>query len=138
MSFLRTVRFWQVTSAVLAVALGVSVALLVTADARGAPDGQVRVGVALNEWDIVVPEHSLPANTPLRIDVTNEGDLPHDLVIDDIAATEVLDPGESTTLEVANLTPGVYMIHCDVPGHVESGMMGELWVGDTKSRDHEH
>jgi uncharacterized cupredoxin-like copper-binding protein len=76
--------------------------------------------------------------SPLRLDVTNLGQLPHDLVIDGIAATEVLAPGGTATLELGGLAPGMYRVHCDVDGHVEAGMVADLRVADARARDHDH
>jgi uncharacterized cupredoxin-like copper-binding protein len=102
-----------------------------------APSGpQVRAGVALDEFTINLPDHPLAADTPLRIDVTNLGHLPHDLVIDHVAGTDVLESGETATLELGGLAPGVYRVHCDVEDHVEAGLVAVLWIADAKARDH--
>jgi uncharacterized cupredoxin-like copper-binding protein len=58
-------------------------------------------------------------------ELTNEGDAPHDLVVEgpgvDGEKTPVLDPGESAELEV-DLQSGEYVLYCSVPGHRPAGM----------------
>ena len=58
-------------------------------------------------------------------EVVNEGNMPHDFVVErdgaDVAATEVLQPGQSTTLTVA-LEEGDYVFYCSVGAHRAAGM----------------
>jgi uncharacterized cupredoxin-like copper-binding protein len=58
-------------------------------------------------------------------EVTNTGSMRHDFVVEqdgeDVASTDVLQPGESTTLEV-DLTPGEYVFYCSVGAHRAAGM----------------
>jgi plastocyanin len=65
------------------------------------------------------------------ITLTNRGRMPHDLVVeqdgDDIAGTETIGPGESTTLTVT-LTPGRYVFYCSVGNHRAMGMEADVTV----------
>ena len=65
------------------------------------------------------------------ITLTNRGRMPHDLVVeqdgDDIAGTDTIGPGESTTLTVT-LTPGRYVFYCSVGNHRAMGMETEVTV----------
>ena len=82
------------------------------------------VAVTEGEMFIELSEDSFTAGT-YTFEVTNTGDMPHDFVIEeagsDVAGTEVLQPGESTTLEV-ELTPGDYVFYCSVGAHRAAGM----------------
>jgi plastocyanin len=70
-------------------------------------------------------ETELSAGT-YTIEVTNEGQASHDLVVEgpdgeDVAATEILPPGASGTVEVT-LEPGEYVFYCSVGPHRGMGM----------------
>ena len=89
------------------------------------------VAVTEGEMFIELSEDSFTAGT-YTFEVTNTGDMPHDFVIEeagsDIAATEVLQPGESITLEV-ELAPGDYVFYCSVGAHRAAGMEEPVTVG---------
>ena len=89
------------------------------------------VAVTEGEMFIELSEDSFTAGT-YTFEVTNTGDMPHDFVIEeagsDVAGTEVLQPGESTTLEV-ELTPGDYVFYCSVGAHRAAGMEEPVTVG---------
>jgi plastocyanin len=82
------------------------------------------VAVTEGEMFIELSEDSYSPGT-YTFEVTNTGSMQHDFVVeqngDDVASTEVLQPGESTTLEV-ELTPGDYVFYCSVGNHRAMGM----------------
>jgi plastocyanin len=82
------------------------------------------VAVTEGEMFIELSEDSYSPGT-YTFEVTNTGSMQHDFVVeqdgDDMASTEVLGPGESTTLEV-ELTPGDYVFYCSVGNHRAMGM----------------
>jgi plastocyanin len=82
------------------------------------------VSVTEGEMFIELSEDSLSAGT-YTFEVTNTGRMPHDFVVeldgDDVAGTQVLQPGQSATLEVA-LDPGDYVFYCSVGAHRTAGM----------------
>ena len=69
----------------------------------------------------------------VRFMVSNEGNQPHNVAFriegqDVMARTETFRKGEGpVTLEV-DLTPGTYQMICEVPGHIQAGMVGTLVV----------
>ena len=80
---------------------------------------------ALVDFAIEMPETELAAGT-YTLEVANEGGASHDLVIEgpdgeDVAATEILAPGTSGSLEVT-LEPGEYSFYCSVGTHRAMGM----------------
>ena len=97
-----------------------------TSSSSSAPaEAEVRtVSVDEGEMFIRLSETSLPAGT-YSFEITNSGRMPHDFVVEqggsDLAATEVLQPGESATLEV-ELAPGDYVFYCSVGAHRAAGM----------------
>ncbi|WP_346619355.1 cupredoxin domain-containing protein [Blastococcus montanus] len=76
------------------------------------------------EFSISVDERSVPAGS-YEIEVVNAGSASHDLVVErdgeDVAATEILSPGDSATLTV-DLEPGEYVFYCSVGTHRSLGM----------------
>ncbi|MGY1690472.1 cupredoxin domain-containing protein [Geodermatophilus sp. SYSU D01105] len=76
------------------------------------------------EMDFELSEDSYSAGT-YTFEVTNTGNMPHDFVVErdgeDVAATEVLQPGASATLEVT-LKEGDYVFYCSVGQHRANGM----------------
>jgi uncharacterized cupredoxin-like copper-binding protein len=79
---------------------------------------------------VELSEDSFSAGT-YTFEVTNTGRMAHDFVVEqggsDVAATEVLQPGESATLEV-ELTPGDYVFYCSVGNHRAMGMQTSVTV----------
>ena len=80
---------------------------------------------ALVDFAVEMPETELSAGT-YTIEATNEGGASHDLVVEgpdgaDVAATEILAPGASGSVEVT-LEPGEYVFYCSVGTHRAMGM----------------
>ncbi len=65
------------------------------------------------------------------IEVVNEGNATHDLVVErdgeDVAASETIGPGASTTLTVT-LEAGEYVFYCSIANHRAMGMLTNVTV----------
>ncbi|CCG04480.1 cupredoxin domain-containing protein [Blastococcus saxobsidens] len=76
------------------------------------------------DFSISVDQESVPAGS-YEIEVVNAGGASHDLVVErdgeDVAATEILSPGDSGTVMV-DLEPGEYIFYCSVGAHRAMGM----------------
>jgi len=76
------------------------------------------------DFSISLDQDDLAAGT-YAIEVVNDGGATHDLVVekdgDDIAKSETIGPGKSTTLAVT-LEPGEYVFYCSIGNHREMGM----------------
>lgn len=72
-------------------------------------------------------ELTAPAGT-VTFELVNEGNLPHNIVIEEAGNTNVVenDGGETSTGSI-DLEAGAYTFFCDIPGH-RSNMEGELVV----------
>jgi uncharacterized cupredoxin-like copper-binding protein len=71
---------------------------------------------------------TIPANTDVKVTVTNKGVLQHDFTIDELKVqSKLLNGGESDTVTI-NAKAGTYQYYCSVPGHKEAGMVGTLTV----------
>ena len=70
------------------------------------------------------------------IDLTNDGEVPHNYTIvegdptgdaPEVAASDDIAPGDSGSLTV-DAEPGDYGVLCTIPGHAEQGMVGSIKV----------
>ena len=98
------------------------------ADGAPAPDGDV---VELVAGDIYYENEpsELPAGTT-TFSMENEGNLPHDLVLEELGDRTIvpeLQGGETGQGEV-DLDPGEYTFYCSIPGHRAAGMEFEVTV----------
>lgn len=66
----------------------------------------------------------------VQIELINTGAALHNLVMEDGPSSVDLNSGETTTLDIGQLDPGVYTIFCDIAGHRDAGMEAQLVVGD--------
>lgn len=65
----------------------------------------------------------------VRIALTNNGKMPHDIRIDEFGVgTKILQPGESEVIEFVADKPGTYEYYCSVGNHRAQGMVGKLIV----------
>jgi plastocyanin len=73
-------------------------------------------------------ELTIPANTDVTVELTNNGATAHDFVIDELGINSgAVEPGASTTVTI-NAPAGTYEYYCSVPGHRPAGMVGTLTV----------
>lgn len=87
--------------------------------------------VKLSEWAVTLGQPDVPAGK-VKFTIANGGTFSHDFVIMD--GTNVVGRMPSFTsaegpkvLEV-DLKPGAYTVLCDITGHPEKGMIGQLVV----------
>ena len=73
-------------------------------------------------------EITIPANTDVTINLTNQGNLQHSFDIDELGVhSGDLGPGAVGSV-VINAEPGTYQFYCAVPGHKEAGMVGTITI----------
>jgi plastocyanin len=88
------------------------------------PAGTQTLEVSSVDFSFELAEDTLAPGT-YEITLTNEGDSTHDLVVErdgeDVAASEQIGPGESSTFEVT-LEEGAYVFYCSVGNHRSMGM----------------
>jgi plastocyanin len=86
--------------------------------------GTQTIEVSSVDFSFELPEETFAAGT-YEITLTNDGDSTHDLVVErdgeDVAASEQIGPGESSTFEVT-LEEGEYVFYCSVGNHRSMGM----------------
>jgi plastocyanin len=95
--------------------------------AESAPEAPSASVLQATETDFTIElsQRELTAGT-YTIEVTNEGRATHDLVVEDaggkdVAASEVIPPGASGTVDV-DLQPGEYVVYCSIGNHRGMGM----------------
>ena len=125
--------------------------LLLTA-CGGTASPSTAITLQLTDFAYSSPSLTVPAGQPVIITIENKGYVEHDFVIEKIDADVVLrddngseahhahgeasdydvhasaQVGQTTTLELTVLEPGIYQFFCSVAGHKEAGMIGELIV----------
>lgn len=91
------------------------------------PDVSVHVAgidMDFSEKEIIVKEGDL-----VEIHFVNEGEMPHDLVIDELGVdTTILMPGEEATITFVASQAGTFEYYCSVGEHRAEGMVGTLIV----------
>ena len=66
---------------------------------------------------------TLSAGEPVNLRLVNDGQLFHDLTLDEPALHVNVDPGEEALTGLVIDEPGTYEAVCTVPGHEEAGMV---------------
>ncbi len=87
------------------------------------------ITIVLKEWQIISARLTVKAGK-VRFVVKNQGTTDHGFEVEGQGIEEEIDPfppGRTRTLEL-ELAPGTYEVYCQVPGHEELGMKGELIV----------
>ena len=101
-----------------------------TESTTAAPAAPKIVAVTEVEFKIELPSTTVAPGT-YTFDLTNKGDVGHDLVFNgpgvDNEKTPVIDPGKTAKLTV-DLKIGTYDVYCSVPGHKQAGMDVKLKV----------
>jgi uncharacterized cupredoxin-like copper-binding protein len=102
----------------------------------GAPEAAAGTGAGATEVSVIEmnlgalklsPEHIMAPPGEVVVRVTNTDSQVHNLSILG-SRTKDLQPGESQDLELGNMAVGVYPMFCEIPGHNEAGMNGNLHI----------
>ena len=105
---------------------------LLTACGGGGSQPAGSIAVKMTEFSYSPDTVSVPAGK-VTFWLVNSGSAAHDLIIRDgnnnrVAASELIQAGNSEAFTVDNLAAGQYTFFCDQPGHEQSGMKGKLTV----------
>jgi uncharacterized cupredoxin-like copper-binding protein len=104
------------------------------ADSAAQADATV-VDISLTEFKMT-PEMATVPPGDVTIRVTNNGTVVHNFSVPDRSVhTRDLQPGESQTITVKNVTVGDLELMCTIPAHADSGMKGMLMVVEGASGD---
>ena len=91
------------------------------------PDAR-QVTVAAGEMWFDPDTIEATAGEPVNLTVVNDGDVFHDLTIDELDLQIDVDPGQRATAGLEIDDPGEYDYYCSVPSHAGAGMRGTLTV----------
>lgn len=93
-------------------------------DSSGAPD---TVRVSMTDFAFDPDPIVLAAGDDARLVVVNDGAVAHDLVVGPLGkGTPEMEAGETIELDLSGQPAGTYRVVCDLPGHIEAGMVTEL------------
>ncbi len=107
----------------------IEVGMAVTANQRAAS----RVfHVETSEFRFTPSHFEAQDGDTVRFEITNKGKENHEFELPDLKIEAVLTPGASAIVTVPRARVGTYRIQCDIAGHVERGMTGELVVKPPK------
>ena len=97
--------------------------------ANGGTASPLNVSMTATEFKYDPNVISASPGQTINLTVKNIGTVQHTWVLDQAHVTLTIDPGKTaTTTLTAPATPGTYQFYCDVPGHKEAGMVGQLIV----------
>jgi manganese oxidase len=85
--------------------------------------------VTLTEFAIQPSALTASAGSDVTLRVRNAGGTPHDLAVEGVGQTPMLNAGQQAELRLGRLEAGTYRILCAVPGHADLGMTATLVVG---------
>jgi plastocyanin len=118
----RRIRGGMVAAVVALLALGGILFLPISDD-----DGPPPVEVSMVEYAFAPQEVTVAPGQDLAI--ANDGAIDHSYLVVDLAKGLELAGGDAGTLSLPDdVEPGTYRVICDLPGHVEEGMVGSLVV----------
>lgn len=102
--------------------------------AAAAETSQQEGHVSLSEFAISGVLEFAPG--PVLLHVVNDGSQVHNLTVEGGPASPDLSGGESSTLELGDLSAGSLVVFCSIPGHREAGMEATLVVAEGTPTDH--
>jgi uncharacterized cupredoxin-like copper-binding protein len=97
--------------------------------AAGAGSPPTTFDLQLKDIAFSVKELDVPANTQITINITNAGAATHNFNIDDLNVHSGDVPAGGNATVTFNSGPaGTHQYYCNIPGHKEAGMVGQLKV----------
>jgi plastocyanin len=102
--------------------------------AAAAQTPQQEGNVSLSEFSISGDLEFAPG--PVLLHVANDGSQVHNLTLEGGPSSPDLSGGESSTVELGDLSAGSYVIFCSIAGHREAGMEATLILTEGDQTDH--
>jgi len=105
--------------------------LTLAASLPAAADDIRTIELVAEEFSFTPSEVTIEPGETVRMKLVNEGRLSHNLVVkgDGLAGrTETIQSGNTDSFKITASETGTISFICDVPGHKEAGMTGELVV----------
>lgn len=130
----RYITLWAVAGFLVVVAFGVGIVAEAAffsgrrTVAATAASSEPAARVTLGDLFVKPEAIELPDGTE-TLEVVNTGKVPHNFAVPGVVSSEMLEPGESSLVNLEGLKPGTYEFICEVPGHAQAGMKGTITVG---------
>ena len=106
-----------------------------------APDGQAILNVPISTTEFAISPEYTRLSIPgiYTIDVTNEGRIPHAIVVerkrDGVKVTSPpIPPGKTVDFNVNLSDPGTYDVYCPIDGHRAKGEHAVITMGERVTR----
>jgi nitrite reductase (NO-forming) len=116
--------------AALALAFGLA-ALVVAGDGDGSAERATgpleTVAVELGDLFVEPDRIEIPSGSHLQVEVTNGGDLVHDLTLEGETGSDRLETGDTQTVDFGDIDEDT-QAWCTVPGHKDAGMLLDIVV----------
>jgi plastocyanin len=111
---------------------------LIAGNTQASSEPQV-VRVTLKDYQVDLDQFVVSPGKTIRFVVTNEGAVPHQLMVQPFVRTQefqeteapIIAPGTSRTL-LQSFKPGVYRVTCAESDHLEKGMVGVIAVDSAR------
>ncbi|MCM8748065.1 cupredoxin domain-containing protein [Thermomicrobiaceae bacterium CFH 74404] len=96
---------------------------------RAAPTGEsTEVRVVAREFAFEPAAIQVQAGRPITVILENQGAVEHEFEVHGVDFHLHAGPGQTVKGSLTIATPGTYDVTCEIPGHKEAGMAGELVV----------
>jgi plastocyanin len=107
-----------------------TLALTALAACSGSSGSTEALNITIQAEDIKFDTTTITARVGQTVNVTyqNVGALEHNFLIDEFGVEEKVQPGQTITFSFTPTSAGTYQYYCNVPGHIEAGMVGTLTV----------
>lgn len=79
-------------------------------------------------YDVTPDRIVVDRGTHLVLNVVNEGDEVHNLLLNGGARTRMLDPGQSERLDLGVMSSSLPELYCTIPGHRSGGMTLDVQI----------
>ncbi len=84
--------------------------------------------VTAHDLSFTPREITADGGAAVRLTLHNAGRIVHNLTIDELGVQIVASPGQTESVDLADVPPGSYTFYCSVSGHRQAGMFGTLTV----------
>jgi len=120
-----------VSAAVAVFSLLVAIVAVIVANRADAGGSATAAGseidISLTEFAITPKSITAPPG-PLKLRITNNGSIEHNLEVKGVKATPNIKAGGSYTLDLGTIPAGSFELLCNIAGHGAAGMTGSLTV----------
>jgi nitrite reductase (NO-forming) len=119
-------RTTRITASLLTLLLAVLVSGCGEGSGSSGSESVTHVELSLQDMEFVPDRMEVAAGETITVDMSNDGQARHDLLIETGFHSPVLVPGEEASVEIGPFEAGTYEAICTIPGHQQAGMVLEV------------